>query len=115
MHERCPYVCHVKVTYTLLPTNSFVFTQTNSIKCLVNWIPLRIRIRLKNTQPNLEYVFDLHLFTIFTFFVGLPNTVSLRLQYFAWEKAIQRPRTRSAAACHATNAHDRYLVANENV
>ena len=78
-HERCPHVCRVKVTCTLLPTNSFIFTTTNSKKCLVNWIPLRIRIRLRNAQPNHEYVFDLQFFTIFIFFVGLPNIVSLRL------------------------------------
>jgi len=35
-------------------TNRFVSTTTNSMKCLVNWNPLRIRIRLKNTQPHLK-------------------------------------------------------------
>ena len=37
--ERWPQVCRVKITITLLPTNHFVFTTTNSMKCFVNWIP----------------------------------------------------------------------------
>jgi len=32
----------------------FVSTTMNSMKCLVNWIPLRIRFRLRNTQPHLQ-------------------------------------------------------------
>jgi len=48
--------CPNHVTFTLLPTNDFVSTTTNSMKCVVNWIPLRLRIRfrLKNTQPHLS-------------------------------------------------------------
>jgi len=28
--------------------------QKNSMKCVVNWIPLRIRVRSRNTQPYLK-------------------------------------------------------------
>ena len=37
-----------------LPTNRFVSTTTNSMKCLLNWIPLRIRVRSRNIQFNLK-------------------------------------------------------------
>jgi len=46
----------------LLLTNCFASTTTNSMKCLVNWIPLRIRVRLRNTQPYLESLILLALF-----------------------------------------------------
>ena len=35
-------------------TNRFVSTTKNSMKCVINWIPLRIRVRSRNTQPHLE-------------------------------------------------------------
>ena len=54
MLERWLQVCRVRITFTLLPTNCFVSTTTNSMKCIVNWIPLRIRVRLRNTQPHLK-------------------------------------------------------------
>jgi len=54
MLERWPQVCRVKITFTLLPTNCFVSTTINLIKCLVNKIPLRIRVRSRNTQPHLN-------------------------------------------------------------
>jgi len=54
MLERWPQVCRVKITFTLLPTIFFVFTTMNSMKYLVNWIPLRIRGRSRNTQPHLK-------------------------------------------------------------
>ena len=38
---------------TLLLTNRFVSTTTNSMKCLVIWIPLRIRVHSRNSQPVL--------------------------------------------------------------
>ena len=34
-----PQVCRIKITFTLLPTNRSVSITTNSMKCLVNWIP----------------------------------------------------------------------------
>ena len=34
--ERWPQVCHVKITFTLLPTNCVVSTTANLIHCLVN-------------------------------------------------------------------------------
>jgi len=37
-----------------LPANRFVCTTKNSMKCVVNWIPLRIRVRSRNTQPHLN-------------------------------------------------------------
>ena len=47
--KRWPQVCRVKNTFTKLPTNYFV--STSSMKCVVNWISLRIRVRSRNTQP----------------------------------------------------------------
>ena len=46
--ERWPQVCLVRIMFTLLPTNYFVSTTMNSKKCLVNRIPLKIRVRLRN-------------------------------------------------------------------
>ena len=56
MPEHCPHVCCVKIMFGLLLTNSFVSTTMNSIKCLVNWIPQKIRVRSRNTQPYLKVV-----------------------------------------------------------
>jgi len=42
---RWPQVCRVKITFTVLPTNCFVCTTKKSMKYVVNWIPLRIRVR----------------------------------------------------------------------
>ena len=52
--ERWPQVCCVKITFTLLQTNRFVSTKTNLMKCLVNWIPMRIYVPSRNTQPHLR-------------------------------------------------------------
>jgi len=52
--ERWPRVCRVKITFTELPTNRFVYTTKKSMKCVVNCIPLRIRVRSRNTQPHLN-------------------------------------------------------------
>jgi len=52
LFERWPQVCRVKITFISLLTSPFVSTKVNSIKCLVNWIPLRIRVRSRNTQPH---------------------------------------------------------------
>jgi len=38
------HVCRIKIMFTLLPTNCFISTKTNSIKCFVNWKVLRIRV-----------------------------------------------------------------------
>jgi len=56
MLERWPHVqtCRVNITFIELPTNCFVSTTKNSMKCVVNWIPLRIRVRSTNTQPHLK-------------------------------------------------------------
>jgi len=35
---------------------SFRFHNKNSMKCLVNWIPLRIFVRSRNTQPHLNEI-----------------------------------------------------------
>jgi len=53
MFERWPRVCHFRITFTLLLTNRFVSTTTNSMKCLANWIPLRTRLRSRNARPHL--------------------------------------------------------------
>ena len=37
--------------------NGFVSTTTKLVKCLVNWIPLRICVRSSNTQPNPDWKF----------------------------------------------------------
>jgi len=54
--ERWPQVCRVnlKITFTVLMTNRFVSTTFFFMKCVVNWIPLRICVRSRNTQPNLN-------------------------------------------------------------
>jgi hypothetical protein len=54
MLERWPSVCRDKISFRLLPTNSFVSTTMNSMKCRVNWIPLRIRVRSRNAKPHLK-------------------------------------------------------------
>jgi len=61
--------------------------------------------------------FLLYVFLCFhnSFFFGLPNTVSLRSHYCTWGRAIKRPRTRSAAARQVSDAHEQYLVTNQNV
>ena len=50
--ERWPQVCCIKITFTKLPTNRSVSTTKKSMKRIVNWIPLRIRVRSRNTQPH---------------------------------------------------------------
>jgi len=55
--ERWPQVCRVKleITFTVLPMNRSVSTAKKSIKCVVNWILLRIHVRVKNKKikvPN---------------------------------------------------------------
>jgi len=52
--ERWPQVCCVKITFAVLSTNRFVSTTKKSMKCVVNWIPLRISVRSRNTQPHLK-------------------------------------------------------------
>jgi hypothetical protein len=42
MLERWQHVCRIKISFTLLPTNRFVSTKTNLMKCLVNWNLLRL-------------------------------------------------------------------------
>ena len=54
MPERCPQVCRVKIMFELLPTICFVSTTTNSMKYLVNWIPLNTQVFFENTQPCLK-------------------------------------------------------------
>ena len=59
--ERWPHICRVKITFTKLPTNRFVSKTKNTMKCVVNWIPLRICVRSRNTQPHLTPVAGLNL------------------------------------------------------
>jgi len=54
MLEPWPQVCRFKITFTLLPTNHVVSITTISMKYLVNWIPLKIGVRSRNTQPHLK-------------------------------------------------------------
>jgi len=58
MLKRWPHNCRVRVTFTLLPTNCSVFTTKNSMKCHVNWIPLRIRVRSRNIQHQGWVLFE---------------------------------------------------------
>ena len=52
--ERWPQVCRVKITCTKLPTNRFVSTTKIPMKYVVNWIPLRIRVRSRNSDPHIK-------------------------------------------------------------
>ena len=52
--ERWPQVCSFKFTFTLLQTNCFVTATRSSMKCHVSWIPLRIRVRSRHTQPHFK-------------------------------------------------------------
>jgi len=53
MLDRWPHISCVHITFGLLLTSCFVSTSTNSMKCLVNWIPPGPRVRLRKTQPYL--------------------------------------------------------------
>jgi len=52
--RRATQVYHVKITCELLLPICFVSTTTNSMKCLVNWIPMNAHVRFENTQPCLK-------------------------------------------------------------
>jgi len=52
--KRWSQVCRVKITFTELLTDRCVSTTKISMLYVVNWIPLRIRIRSRNTQPHLK-------------------------------------------------------------
>ena len=53
MPENWPQVCRVKITFELLRTICFVSMTTNSMKCIVNWIPLNTHVCFVNSQPCL--------------------------------------------------------------
>jgi len=53
--ERWPQLCRVKITFTKLLTNRFVSTTKNSMKYVVNWTPLRIRVRSR-TNPTFSQI-----------------------------------------------------------
>jgi len=59
--------------------------------CVYNWLCLRV-------------------FTIWYSNIGLHNAASIRSHYCAWGRAIQCPRTRSAAARQVCNARERDLT-----
>jgi len=52
--EHWPQVCRIKIKFTVLPTDCFVSTIKKSMKCVENWIPLRIHVRSRNTQPHFK-------------------------------------------------------------
>jgi len=56
MLERWPHGCRVKIMFTLPLTNRFVSTTTISMKCLVNWILLRICNLSRSTQAHHKYI-----------------------------------------------------------
>jgi len=60
MLERWQYVCRVKITCTILPTNRFDSTTMNLMRCFINWISLRILCRSRNTQPHLKEKYYTH-------------------------------------------------------
>jgi len=62
--ERWLQVCRVKITFTKLLTNRFVSTTRKSMECVLNWIPLRIRVRSRNTQPHLKGHFFYTLYSL---------------------------------------------------
>jgi len=63
--DRWPQVCRVKITCTKVPTDHFVSTTKNSMRCVVNWIPLRIRVRSRNTQPHLNFETNIKLHCLY--------------------------------------------------
>ena len=52
--QPCSKVCRVKIPFTVPPTHCYVSTTKISKKCVVNWIPLKIRVRSRNTQTHLN-------------------------------------------------------------
>ena len=56
--ERWPQICRIKITFTKLPTDRFVSTTKHSMKRVVNWIPLRIRVHSRTTQPHLKELWE---------------------------------------------------------
>ena len=52
--ELWPHVRLVQITFGLLPINWFLSTRTDSMKCVVTWNLLRIRVRSRNVQPHLK-------------------------------------------------------------
>ena len=46
--ERWPH----EITFTVLPTNRFISTTKSSMKCVVNWVPLRICVRRGIPNPT---------------------------------------------------------------
>jgi len=57
LFERWQQVCRVKITLEVLPNKSFVSTRTNSMKCIVNWIPANLHVCSNKPQPpeSLDY------------------------------------------------------------
>jgi len=54
MPERWQHFSHIQITFGLLQTTWFVSTRTNSMKCPVKRISLRIHVCSRNIQPYLE-------------------------------------------------------------
>jgi len=52
--ESWSHVCRVKITLVLRLMNRLVYTRTNSMNYLVNWILLRICARSRNTLPHVK-------------------------------------------------------------
>ena len=67
-----------------LPMNRFVCTTRNSTKCVVDWIPLRIRGRSRNTQPQLQdtsnsaIIYCIRVLTRFLFFPRHATILSIQ-------------------------------------
>jgi len=54
MPQRWPQVCRLNITFEILRAICFVSTTTNSMKCVLNWIPLNTHVGFENTQPCLK-------------------------------------------------------------
>jgi len=50
MLERWPHVCCVKITLQVLLAKYLISTEMNLMKCLVDWIPLRICVLWRNVR-----------------------------------------------------------------
>jgi len=99
------WVCRIKITFTELPTNLFVCTTKKSMKCVVNWIPRRIRVRSKNTQPHLNHeknggveycvCFLYQVLTLFSLSRGTYTDMLTALFFFLFSRSVLRHRVLS--------------------
>jgi len=51
---RWPQVGRVMITFEWLPTNGFICTKMNSMKCVLNWISLNMHVSSIKPNPTLK-------------------------------------------------------------